>query len=110
MATSKQTTQLAQQLRSGGAESFEVVVELKAPAGSDGPPGPEVGGAQEAAFERAAQPVIAAIEGTGGLVQAALWINDTIYAVIDRGAVASLEDLDEVVLIDVPGQIVFEGR
>lgn len=113
MAVSKKTSGLVTELHKiRDVPTVDVVVELSSGIGPGLPASTSRSGrlaAKRDDFERRAQPVIDTIRDVGGVVRVAGWLNGTLYARVDRAALDALEQLDEVRVLDVPGDVTFPG-
>jgi hypothetical protein len=79
---------------------LDVVVELE-----PDPQGPATAPEMRSAFAESVRPVSAAIDSYGGEILDEVWLNRTLRARMPAAKVAELGDLEEVAVLDVPGQV-----
>lgn len=102
-AQHKITDELGSQLQQNEDKVLDVIVEL-APDPAEPATAPEM----REAFEKAVEPVSAAISRYGGEVVNSAWLNRTLHAKVPATKVPELTDLQEVAALDVPHRIVPE--
>lgn len=114
MQRSKRTAELSSVLeKSAARHPIDVVVELRQdesrPANSEGISRAERLAARQRRFESEAGPVIDRVQAAGGVVTAAIWLNEVLYVTVDPAALDDLEGLEVVHRLDVPRDVTLLG-
>jgi hypothetical protein len=97
--------------RQSSDDTLDVVLELAQPdaspeaRGDRGPNRAERIAHQKASFEAAAEQVKAVVRQAGGSVEGEAWINCTIKARIPTRAIERLQEVEAIIVIDLPHRL-----